>query len=50
MNIARELSRRLRVADRVIASASRPVAQRYVMESRRRRLPHATSLTPAAAG
>jgi CRP-like cAMP-binding protein len=35
MNIARELSRRLRVADRVIANASGAVAQRYVMESRR---------------
>jgi CRP/FNR family transcriptional regulator, cyclic AMP receptor protein len=35
MNIARELSRRLRVADRVIANASAAVAQRYVMESRR---------------
>ena len=35
MNIARELSRRLRVADRVIASASGAVAQRYVIESRR---------------
>jgi CRP-like cAMP-binding protein len=35
MNIARELSRRLRVADRVIANAAGNVAQRYVMESRR---------------
>jgi CRP/FNR family cyclic AMP-dependent transcriptional regulator len=35
MNIARELSRRLRVADRVIANAAGAVAQRYVMESRR---------------
>jgi CRP-like cAMP-binding protein len=35
MNIARELSRRLRVADHVIATASASVAQRYVMESRR---------------
>jgi CRP-like cAMP-binding protein len=35
MNIARELSRRLRVADRVIANASAAVAQSYVMESRR---------------
>jgi CRP/FNR family transcriptional regulator, cyclic AMP receptor protein len=35
MNIARELSRRLRVADRVIAKASGPIAQRYVIESRR---------------
>ena len=35
MNIARELSRRLRVADRVIAHASGHVAQRYVLESRR---------------
>jgi CRP/FNR family cyclic AMP-dependent transcriptional regulator len=35
MNIARELSRRLRVADRVIANASDAVAQRYVIESRR---------------
>lgn len=35
MNIARELSRRLRVADRVIANASGTVAQNYVMESRR---------------
>jgi CRP/FNR family cyclic AMP-dependent transcriptional regulator len=35
MNIARELSRRLRVADRVIANAADAVAQRYVMESRR---------------
>jgi CRP-like cAMP-binding protein len=35
MNIARELSRRLRVADRVIANASGAVAQRYVIESRR---------------
>jgi CRP-like cAMP-binding protein len=35
MNIARELSRRLRVADRVIANASKSVAQRYVLESRR---------------
>jgi CRP-like cAMP-binding protein len=35
MNIARELSRRLRVADRVIANASGAVAQHYVMESRR---------------
>jgi CRP-like cAMP-binding protein len=35
MNIARELSRRLRVADRVIASSSLTVAQSYVRESRR---------------
>lgn len=35
MNIARELSRRLRVADRVIANASAQVAQHYVLESRR---------------
>jgi CRP-like cAMP-binding protein len=35
MNIARELSRRLRVADRVIANAADAVAQRYVQESRR---------------
>jgi CRP-like cAMP-binding protein len=35
MNIARELSRRLRVADRVIANAAGAVAQRYVIESRR---------------
>jgi CRP-like cAMP-binding protein len=35
LNVARELSRRLRVADRVIAHASGHVAQRYVMESRR---------------
>jgi CRP/FNR family cyclic AMP-dependent transcriptional regulator len=35
MNIARELSRRLRVADHVIANAAGPVAQRYVIESRR---------------
>ena len=35
MNIARELSRRLRVADRVIANASGQVAQSYVLESRR---------------
>lgn len=35
MNIARELSRRLRVADRVIANAAGHVAQHYVMESRR---------------
>jgi CRP-like cAMP-binding protein len=35
MNIARELSRRLRVADRVIANAAGVVAQRYVQESRR---------------
>jgi len=34
-NIARELSRRLRVADRVIAHASGHVAQSYVLESRR---------------
>jgi CRP/FNR family transcriptional regulator, cyclic AMP receptor protein len=34
-NIARELSRRLRVADRVIANASLAIAQRYVRESRR---------------
>jgi CRP/FNR family transcriptional regulator, cyclic AMP receptor protein len=35
MNIARELSRRLRVADRVIANAAENVAHHYVMESRR---------------
>lgn len=35
MNIARELSRRLRVADRVIANTSASLAQRYVLESRR---------------
>lgn len=35
MNIARELSRRLRVADRVIANASGHVAHSYVQESRR---------------
>jgi CRP/FNR family cyclic AMP-dependent transcriptional regulator len=35
MNIARELSRRLRVADRVIANAAGAIAQRYVQESRR---------------
>jgi CRP-like cAMP-binding protein len=35
MNIARELSRRLRVADRVIAHAAEAVAQHYVQESRR---------------
>ena len=35
MNIARELSRRLRVADRVIANASTQVAATYVQESRR---------------
>jgi len=35
MNIARELSRRLRVADRVIAGASGHLAQSYVLESRR---------------
>lgn len=35
MNVARELSRRLRVADRVIANASGNVAKTYVMESRR---------------
>jgi CRP-like cAMP-binding protein len=35
LNIARELSRRLRVADRVIANASTAVAERYVNESRR---------------
>ena len=34
-NIARELSRRLRVADRVIANASGAVAQRFVQESKR---------------
>lgn len=34
-NIARELARRLRVADRIIAHASSQLAQRYVMESRR---------------
>ncbi|MGD8860832.1 MAG: cyclic nucleotide-binding domain-containing protein [Myxococcales bacterium] len=35
LNIARELSRRLRVADRVIANASTSLAERYVKESRR---------------
>lgn len=35
MNIARELSRRLRVADRVIANTSAQVAHTYVQESRR---------------
>ncbi|MDD9932557.1 MAG: cyclic nucleotide-binding domain-containing protein [Myxococcales bacterium] len=35
MNIARELSRRLRVADRVIANTSAQIAQTYVQESRR---------------
>jgi CRP/FNR family transcriptional regulator, cyclic AMP receptor protein len=35
MNLARELSRRLRVADRVIANASLAIAQKYVRESRR---------------
>lgn len=35
VNVARELSRRLRVADRVIANASVTVAQSYVSETRR---------------
>jgi CRP-like cAMP-binding protein len=34
-NIARELARRLRVADRIIANASSHIVQRYVAESRR---------------
>lgn len=34
-NIARELARRLRVADRIIANASSHIVQRYVTESRR---------------
>lgn len=34
-NIARELARRLRVADRIIANASTHLVQRYVAESRR---------------
>lgn len=34
-NLARELCRRLRVADRVIANASLATSQRYVRESRR---------------
>lgn len=34
-NIARELARRLRVADRIIANASAHIVQRYVVESRR---------------
>lgn len=34
-NIARELARRLRVADRIIANASSHLVQRYVTESRR---------------
>ena len=34
-NLARELCRRLRVADRVIANSSLAVSQRYVRESRR---------------
>jgi len=34
-NIARELARRLRVADRIIANASGHLVQRYVVESRR---------------
>jgi CRP-like cAMP-binding protein len=34
-NIARELARRLRVADRIIANASTHLVQRYVTESRR---------------
>lgn len=34
-NVARELARRLRVADRIIANASSHIVQRYVAESRR---------------
>ena len=34
-NIARELGRRLRVADRLIARTSAAVAKQYVLESRR---------------
>jgi CRP-like cAMP-binding protein len=34
-NIARELARRLRVADHIIANASSHIVQRYVTESRR---------------
>jgi CRP/FNR family transcriptional regulator, cyclic AMP receptor protein len=34
-NIARELARRLRVADHIIANASTHLVQRYVVESRR---------------
>ncbi|MDH5676519.1 MAG: cyclic nucleotide-binding domain-containing protein [Myxococcales bacterium] len=34
-NIARELGRRLRVADRIIANAAAPMVERYVQESRR---------------
>jgi CRP-like cAMP-binding protein len=34
-NIARELARRLRVADHIIANASSHLVQRYVVESRR---------------
>jgi len=34
-NVARELARRLRVADRIIANASSNLVQRYVVESRR---------------
>ena len=47
MNIARELSRRLRVADRVIANASGAVAQRYVIESRRPPPMRRATRTPA---
>jgi len=34
-NIARELARRLRVADHIIANASSHIVQRYLVESRR---------------
>ena len=35
LNIARELGRRLRVADRLIAQSSAAIAKQYVLESRR---------------
>jgi len=38
-NIARELSRRLRVADRLIANADKHIARRYVTESMRPPVP-----------
>jgi CRP/FNR family cyclic AMP-dependent transcriptional regulator len=35
LNIARELSRRLKVADRLIAQSSAAIAKQYVLESMR---------------
>jgi len=35
LNIARELSRRLKVADRLIAQSSAAIARQYVLESMR---------------